>query len=105
MIGNEIPNLTFPYSFVNYTIQGIGHFLHGNNNKGAIHPAGTNELVDSSYAYMYKPAYVSDSQWAGIGLANPMGSQTIPAYDRYQSEAFSVVFVVMRPSQLYMRRA
>ena len=85
IIGNEIPNLTFPYSFVNYTIQGIGHFLHGNNNKGAIHPVGTNELVDSSYAYIYKPVYVSDNQWAGIGAPNPMGSQTIPAYDRYQS--------------------
>ena len=45
-IGNEIPNTGTPYSLVNYTIQGSDQFLHGNNNKGAITPAGTNNLTD-----------------------------------------------------------
>lgn len=85
IIGNEVPNLNFPYSLVNYTIQGTGHFLHGNNNKGTIHPVGTNDLTDSSYVYLSRPNFVPVIQWAGIGTPNPMGSLTIPAYDRFMA--------------------
>lgn len=84
-LGNEIPNNSFPYSLVNYTIQGSGHFIHGNNNKGTIHPSGTGVLIDSSYAYSEKPDFIPASQWFGIGTPNIMGSTSIPAYDRYNS--------------------
>ena len=84
-LGNEIPNTSFPYSLVNYTILGSGHFLHGNNNKGTIHPAGTSLLLDSSYTYSQKPNFIPNSQWVGIGASNSMGSNSIPAKDRYNS--------------------
>lgn len=82
LIGNEIPNKNFPYSQVNYNIQGSGHFIYGNNNKGTIDPAGTSTLPDTSYAYAYRPDFVPAAQWAGIGTPNNMGSNFVPAYDR-----------------------
>jgi len=87
LLGNEIPNTSFPYSLVNYTIQGSGHFIYGNNNKGTIHPIGTYALIDSSYAYMEKPDFIPMSQWARIGTPNIMGTASIPAYYRYDSES------------------
>lgn len=90
ILGNEITNTSFPYNLVNYNILGLGHFLHGNNNKGIIHPAGTNELLDLSYAYAQQPDFISSEEWAGIGTPNTMGAFSIPAYERYQSgEIFS----------------
>lgn len=85
LIGNEIPNTSLPYNIVNYTIQGDGHFVYGNNNKGNITPANTSELPDKSYAYVTKPDYISSNQWAMIGTPYDMESATIPAYDRYKS--------------------
>lgn len=82
-LGNEISNTNFPYSLFNYIIQGSGHFIHGNNNKGTIHPNGTIELMDNSYAYRQKANFIPIKQWAGIGTPNPLGSASIPAYDRY----------------------
>ena len=84
-IGNDISNNSFPYSLVNYTISGTGHFLHGNNNKGTIDPPGTNNLPDSSYIYITKPNYILDHQFSGIGTPNPMNTNNIPAYDRFAS--------------------
>ncbi len=82
-LGNEITNLGFPYSLVNYTILGNGHFIFGNNNKGTIDPAGTQNLPDSSYAYQFRPVFIPVSQWAAIGSPNTMGSAGIPAASRY----------------------
>jgi len=84
-IGNDIPNTSFPYSLVNYTISGSGHFLYGNNNKGVIDPSGTNNLPDLSYTYIQKPNFISMNQWAGIGTPNSMGVNHIPAMDRFNS--------------------
>jgi len=84
-IGNDIPNTSFPYSFVNYSIQGVGHFLYGNNNKGTITPTGTNTLTDLSYAYAVKPDFVTQLEWGGVGTPNVMGSKNIPAFDRFNS--------------------
>ena len=84
-LGNEITNDNFPYNLINYTLQGSGHFIHGNNNKGTIHPAGTEILIDSSYAYSEKPDFITMAQWVGIGTPNMMGATSIPAYDRYDS--------------------
>lgn len=84
-LGNDITNDNFPYSLVNYTLLGSGHFIHGNNDKGTIHPSGTEILVDSSYAYTQRPDFIPMHQWAGIGTPNSTGSGSIPAYDRYDS--------------------
>ncbi len=86
IIGNEITNTNLPYSAVNYNLQGTGHYLYGNNNKGTIHPEGTNTLTLLSYAYNDKPNFVPNNQWAGIGTPNIMGSASIPAYDRFHTD-------------------
>jgi hypothetical protein len=84
-IGNDISNTGFPYSLVNYTLLGSGHFIYGNNNKGTIDPAGTQALADESYAYLLRPDFVPLAQWAAIGTPNVMGAAGNPARDRYLS--------------------
>ncbi len=84
-IGNDISNNSFPYNLVNYSIQGTGHFLHGNNNKGSIIPNGTQILIDKSYAYSSIPSFVPVSDWAAIGTPNIMSANNIPAFNRYTS--------------------
>jgi len=84
-LGNEITNTGMPYSFVNYTILGSDHFIHGNNNKGTIHPLGTETLPDTSYAYAARPTFMTPSEWSGIGTPNPYKSGTIPAFERYNA--------------------
>lgn len=83
LIGNEISNTGFPYSVVNYTISGTGHFLYGNNNKGNIVPIGTATIPDTSFAYNVCPDFVPNSMWMQIGSGVPLGSATIPAAYRY----------------------
>jgi hypothetical protein len=89
-LGNEITHTGIPYSLINYTILGSGHFIHGNNNKVTIHPSGTEILADSSYAYEQKPNFLTSSHWSGIGTPNPMESGSIPAFDRYQAGALFI---------------
>ena len=84
IIGNEIPNTGFPYSAVNYSIQGNDQFTYGNNNKGTVAPAGTSALADISYHYLTKPAFVQDYQWGVIGLPSAMNTANVPATDRYE---------------------
>jgi hypothetical protein len=78
-VGNEIPNTSSPYSVVNYTIQGTGHFVYGNNNKGTIAPSGTSYLPDTSYYFGQRPAEIPLNMWASIGTPNVMNSGSIPA--------------------------
>jgi hypothetical protein len=85
IIGNEITNISSPYNLVNYTIQGNDHFLYGNNNKGSIHPANTQSLTDTTYAYKCCPCYLNSTQWAGIGTPNNVDVNTIAAKVRYDS--------------------
>jgi hypothetical protein len=84
-IGNDIPNTTYPYSWVNYFIKGAGHFLYGNNNKGTINPLGTEALLDESYFYDSAPSFVPLTDWAAIGTPKIMGAHDIPAFNRYNS--------------------
>lgn len=84
-LGNEITNTNFPFNLVNYTIQGENHFIHGNNNKGSIIPAGTESLPDLTYAYSSPPAFVPSNQFAKIGTPNSLNSADIPAKDRYNN--------------------
>lgn len=82
LVGNEIPNNTFPYNVANYNLAGTGHFVYGNNNKGTIDPAGTLVLADLSYGYSAKPEFTAPNQWAVIGTPNVMGSGYNQAYER-----------------------
>jgi hypothetical protein len=79
LVGNEIPNTSAPYSTVNYTIQGTGHFVYGNNNKGTIAPSGTSNLPDTSYYFGQRPDEIISNMWASIGTPNVMNSGSIPA--------------------------
>ena len=88
IIGNEITNNGFPYSFVNYTLQGIGHFIYGNNNKGIISPSGTSILPIKSLIYNQQPSFIKNTiQWGGIGTPNSPSSNIIPAYSSYINNA------------------
>ncbi|MFT5645812.1 MAG: hypothetical protein ACI976_000486 [Aureispira sp.] len=82
-IGNEITNTNFPYSLVNYNLQGTGHFLHGNNDKGTLKPAGTAALAEVSYVYTSRPDFIHVSQWGTMGTPNTVNGNVIPAFNRY----------------------
>jgi hypothetical protein len=86
-LGNEITNTGFPYSFVNYTIQGTGHFLHGNNDKGTLKPTGTATLPEISYAYINRPGFVPVNQWGGVGTPNTVNVNVIPSSNRHANNS------------------
>lgn len=88
-LGNEITNTNFPYSLVNYSLLGTGHFLHGNNDKGILKPAGTAALAELSYVYTSRPDFVPVSQWGTMGTPNAVNGNVIPALNRY---ANNVIF-------------
>jgi hypothetical protein len=90
LVGNEITNSSFPYSSFNYNIQGMGHFIFGNNNKGTILPIGTDNLLDTSYCFQSRPSEIPPSFWSSIGMPNALGSGSIPAtYNFNQGDYFS----------------
>lgn len=90
LVGNEITNSNFPYSSFNYNIQGTGHFIFGNNNKGTILPTGTDNLLDTSYCFQSRPSEIPPSFWGSIGIPNALGSGSIPAtYNFNQGDYFS----------------
>ncbi len=86
-IGNHVTNTAFPYSLINYTIQGVGHYQFANNNKGTIVPAGTVLSSDSSFAYQQCPNFVPLTTWLTIG-DQPVLLQNIPAKQRYNAQQF-----------------
>ena len=88
LIGNEIPNKDFPYSAVNYTIQGRDQFTFGNNNKGTVSPLGTESLPDISYYYATKPKFVSENQWGKIGFPSEMNASKVGATVRFEQENY-----------------
>jgi hypothetical protein len=86
-IGNEITNSSIPYSLANYNILGNDQFTYGNNNKGTISPAGTENVSDISYYYPSRPTFVQEYQWGKIGPPNAMNTSSIPAQDRFNNQA------------------
>jgi hypothetical protein len=86
-IGNEVTNTAFPYSLVNYNVQGIGHYEFANNNKGTIVPAGTSLQADTSFAYAFCPDFVPQSMWLKIG-EQPVIAFPIPAQNRYETQSY-----------------
>lgn len=83
IVGNEITNSNFPYSLVNYSIQGKDQFEFSNNNKGVIVPMGESALPETSLFYKEKPYFLQESQWGGIGSPNLPEKNFIPAYERW----------------------
>lgn len=89
LIGNEIPNTSFPFSSVNYTLQGGNHFEYGNNNKNVVTPAGTESLSDISYCYQQRPSFILPKYWSKIGFPSTMNSGRIPAGDHFLLNEFT----------------
>lgn len=89
LVGNEVTNNGFPYRLVNYSILGDGHFVHGNNNKGEIHPAGTELLQELSYYIFSSPNFTNNSQYGGVGTPSTPNSNDIPAEERFKNEDYT----------------
>lgn len=94
LIANEIPNSSLPYSLVNYTIQGIDHFIYGNLVRGNIQPNNTDKLELKSLFYKNQPDFLDGQQFGGIGIPNEDSNNTIPAYDRYYEGEFTANCVI-----------
>lgn len=88
LVGNEITNTNAPMSAVNYSIQGTGHFLYGNNNKGTLVPSGTNTLPDTSYYFNTKPIEIPLANYCSIGSPNILNAGIVPARYYYQNNDF-----------------
>lgn len=81
-IGNETSNIQTPYG--EFIISGEDNFLYGNNIRGIIVPAGTDNLNDSSYYLNDKPVFWTDDiNWPPIGIPNELGENINPAKQRY----------------------
>lgn len=83
-VGNEVTKPNYPYG--QYLLTGSDHFQFGNNIKGVIIPAGTDNLTDLSYYLDEEPDFwTNNSTWPSIGIPNTINSGSIPARDRYLS--------------------
>jgi hypothetical protein len=88
IIGNEVTNNGFLMGL--YSLSGNGQFAFGNNIKGTIQPAGTNNLTDTSYYKKTRPLFfITSDVWPGIGPPNALGQGTIPAQRRQQQGMFT----------------
>ena len=92
LIGNEITNMTPPYSTFNYTINGLNHYIFANNNKGVILPNSSDTLLDKSYAYNNKPDFIEESMWAKIGKNIFFNNSTIPAKIRFETDSVNLTY-------------
>lgn len=82
IIGNETINTQTPYG--QYVITGENHFQYGNNIQGAIVPADTDSLSDTSYYLTDKPVFWTNNiNWPPIGIPNELGENINPAKQRY----------------------
>lgn len=86
-IGNEVTNTGFPYSLVNYSILGTGHYQFANNNKGTIVPTATQLMQDTSFSYTQRPGFVNPGVWLHIG-DQPSVNFPIPAENRWLNQAY-----------------
>jgi Pectate lyase superfamily protein len=82
IIGNEITGTGFQQG--NYYALGNGLLHYGNNKNDTIIPPGTDILPVRSLYYTATPGFWnSSSVWGGIGPANTLSSQSIPAKERF----------------------
>lgn len=82
IIGNEITGTGFQQG--NYYAPGNGLLHYGNNKNDTIIPPGTGTLPVRSLRYTATPGFWnSSSVWGGIGPANMLSTQSIPAKERF----------------------
>jgi len=93
--GLEITNTDFLYGM--YQIEGEDHFQYGNNVTGDIQPFYTDSLPDSSYYLTQEPSFwnISDP-WPSIGIPVEYDTYSIPAKERYLSNATNTTPVVLK---------
>ncbi len=82
-VGNDVTSSQILQGF--YTLNGTGHFQHGNNIKGTITPTGTNTLADVSYYLDSIPPFFwnLNQTLPSIGIPNSPTTDNIPARSRY----------------------
>lgn len=87
-IGNEITNSNFLMG--NYLLTGANHYEYGNLVKGAVIPAGTEGLVETSlYKSEIPDYYLSQSAWPPIGDQALYNVQKIEAENRFHTGSFT----------------
>ncbi|MCS6982127.1 MAG: T9SS type A sorting domain-containing protein [Flavobacteriales bacterium] len=91
LMGNHITNTQLPYSLVNYTILGGDHFIFGNNNKGTVDPAGTEQVPLISLGYE-DHQHIPKEYWLKIGYPN-----TDPAVSNMAKDLFHFSDAVTLP--------
>jgi hypothetical protein len=84
-VGNEVTNTSVLMG--NYSLNGVGHFGHGNMVRGNLTPANTGMLPEESY-YLNVP-YTWMGGWPGIGVAYPYNTGTIPAKTRFSNQLYT----------------
>jgi len=83
-IGNEIPNEGLFLGL--YAFAGTDHFFYGNNHRGEVKPAGTNDLVEASLYLEVAPFYYETySNWPPIGYPAAINTFNNEAYANFQS--------------------
>jgi hypothetical protein len=82
VIGNEIPNMGFFMG--NFSLNGAGHFSHGNHVRGDTIPTATHIIGEESLLYSNGsyPAYM-DNSLPYIGFPLAVNANTTPANTRY----------------------
>ena len=103
-VGSEVTNTNFLHGL--YVLTGEEHFEFGNNIKGEIIPAGTNDLPDSSYYLLESPYFWDDNlEWPSVGIPSQLDNGTIPAKIRYESGGIVTVcpdsIITNVPSELH----
>jgi hypothetical protein len=102
LVGNEVTSNAFLQGF--YVLTGNDHFTYGNNIKGTINPAGTTTLPDISYFFDNTPDFWNISAtFPPIGIPNSIGSQTIPAKERYNAGNYTICAATAPAPRLKIR--
>ncbi len=88
--GNDITNTGFLLG--NYIIYGVNHYQQANRVRGAVVPAGTTILLDSSLYLIAKPSFwKAPLSWPSIGIPTLQTSNQTPAAKRFlQGIAFTI---------------
>ena len=83
-IGNEIPNEGFLFGL--YAFAGTDHFFYGNNHRGEVKPAGTDDLAEPSLYLSVTPFYYDIySNWPPIGYPAAINTFNNEAYANFYS--------------------
>ena len=83
-MGNEIPNEGFLLGL--YAFAGADHFFYGNNHRGEVKPAGTDDIVEPSLYLEEVPFYYETySNWPPIGYPAAINTFDNEAYANFNA--------------------